>query len=197
MIELRHTVPNPDKIVTWLESTIRPALRPDVSNYAKGRLRAWLGVEPMLFAPFDTKPAVPTDPKILDRLAELIEWDFDYCLVTYSGDTDPVGISPHMDAGYADFEARSIHLSGECLFEYWASRTTLGRSPTTKAFTLNRQTESVELEGNLTCATTAVNLQPGQVVAFNCKCPHAATPGVRRWNVNFWRKKPTVDRRTS
>lgn len=190
MIALQHIVPNPDRIVNWLDTTIRPVLKPDVSNYAKGRLRAWIGVEPMLFAPFDTKPAVPIDQKILDRLAEIIEWPFDFCLVTYSGDTDPVGIAPHMDAGYADFEARSIHLSGECQLDYWASRTTLGRSPQTTPFLVDRGTGVVSLTGQPVEPTTRVLLQPGQVTAFNCKCPHAASPGVRRWNANFWRKKP-------
>jgi hypothetical protein len=38
-------------LLTWLERTIRPALKPDISNYAKGRLRCWLGTEPTLTSP--------------------------------------------------------------------------------------------------------------------------------------------------
>jgi hypothetical protein len=193
MIEIYKTLPNPEKLQAWLEKIVRPALRPDVSNYAKGRLRAWLGQEPMLFAPFDTKPGVPVDQKLLDRLAELIEWPFDFCLVTYSGDTTPVGIAPHMDAGYADFEAHSVHVSGQCRFDYWMNRPTLGRGPATGDFHLDRTDYTVrrsEPDGRPVMPTTVALLQPGDVIRFNCKNPHAALPDVKRWNLNFWRRKP-------
>jgi hypothetical protein len=191
MIDLIRTVPNPDKLAGWLEQVVRKALRPDVSKYARGRLRAWLGVEPMLYAPFDTRPALPVDEKILVRLKELVEWDFDFCLVTYSGDELAVGIAPHMDAGYADFEARSVHVTGECRFDYWQNRETFGKGPVTGGFTLDRKTYKVlDRDGNEAAPTHPVVLRPGAVTRFNCKDPHAASPGVKRWNLNFWRRKP-------
>lgn len=191
MVEVVKTLPNPDDIARWLEQVVRKALRPDVSNYAKGRLRAWLGVEPMLFAPFETRPGLKVSPLILDRLKELIEWDFDFCLVTYSGDEKAVGIVPHMDAGYADFEARSIHVTGECRFDYWQNRETFGAGKVTGGFSLDRKTYQVlGPDGNPAAATHPIILKPGDVTRFNCKDPHAASPGVGRWNLNFWRRKP-------
>jgi hypothetical protein len=190
-VEIIKTLPNPCDIAKWLEQVVRKALRPDVSNYAKGRLRAWLGEEPMLFAPFDSRPATPVSAKVVARLKELIEWDYDFCLVTYSGDEVAVGIAPHMDAGYADFEARSIHVTGECLFQYWQNRESFGRAPVTGGFHLDRQTGHVLKDGAVAQPTHNLLLPVGAVTRFNCKDPHAAAPGVKRWNLNFWRRKPT------
>lgn len=119
MIEIAHRLTNCDRIVAWLDRVIRPRLRPDVSDYAKGRLRAWLRTEPTLTSPTLLLAGVPVEDAIWDRLAELIEWRYDYCLVTYSGDDTPIGITPHRDAGFANYEAISVHLSGECRFDYW------------------------------------------------------------------------------
>lgn len=190
MIEVIKTVPNPENLEAWLSKTVRKALKPDISKYAKGRLRAWLGDEPMLFAPFDVRPGLQVDERITARLKELIEWNFDFCLVTYSGDTDPVGIAPHMDAGYADFEARSIHVSGECQFDYWQARDTFGAGPRKTDYHLDRSTGTVMLDGRPAVPTHTLLLKPGQVTAFNSKNPHAASPSVARWNINFWKRKP-------
>jgi hypothetical protein len=190
VIELTRTIPNPDKLAAWLEKVVRRHLSPDVSKYAKGRLRAWLGEEPMLFAPFASKPGMEVPSFVLERLKELVGWNFDFCLATYSGDETPVGIAPHMDAGYSDFEAYSIHVTGECRFDYWMNRETFGRGPVSGGFHLDRETYQV-LKGDLPAPPThSLVLQPGAVTRFNCKNPHAATPGVKRWNLNFWRAKP-------
>lgn len=177
MIEVYREIPNPEKLARWLETTIRPALTPDVSNYAKGRLRVWLGPEPFLSNPKKTKPGLQVGEKFLARLEELIEWEFEFCLVTYSGDENPIGIDPHRDAGFADFEARSVHVSGECRFDYWMGRESFGAGPNLKHYTAEDS------------PTHSLLLQPGQVTKFNCKNLHAASPGVRRWNINFWRGK--------
>lgn len=165
MIQVVATLPNPDAIVRWLESTIRPCLTPDVSNYAKGRLRCWLGTEPTLTKPARLLPGTEVDPRVLNRLAELISWPFDFCLATYSGDEIGVGIKPHRDAYFARHEARSLHLSGECLWSYWRDR------------------------GGIELPHDELLLEPGQVIAFDCKRLHAAAPGPKRWNLNFWRRK--------
>lgn len=191
MLLTTKIVPNVHLIEAWLEGTVRPALTPDVSNYAKGRLRVWLCREPMLFAPFNVVPAFPVADNIMARLAELIEWRFDFCLVTYSGDAQPVGITPHYDAGYAAFEARSIHVSGECRFDYWMDRPEVGPCKGRDLFTLDRKTYTVlGPDGKPADPTASVRLVPGEVTTFNCKNPHSATPGPRRWNINFWRAKP-------
>ncbi len=168
MITLVNTLANAEQITAWLERSIRPHLRTDVSSYARGRLRAWLGKEPTLTSPTRLLPGTPVDTRILHRLEELIGWRFDYCLATYSGDQNATGISPHRDASFADFEAYGLHLSGECRFDYWEARDANANKP----------------------ASTSLFLQPGQLLRFNCKHLHAATPGLQRWNLNFWRTKP-------
>jgi hypothetical protein len=179
MIQTTHSIANTDRLAAWLERLVRPHLTPDVSSYARGRLRAWLGVEPPLSSHGRERPGLDVGQRAMDRLAELIEWGFDFCLVTYSGDGPVgVGIGPHRDASYADFEARGLHVSGEAVFRHWRDYEGLGRS---------------RRVGNHTGddpPTTVLTLTPGQVLAFNCKDQHAAEPGPHRWGLNFWRRKP-------
>lgn len=175
MIEVCSTVPNPDRLAAWLDRTIRPHLRPDVSRYARGRLRAWLRVEPTLTSPTRRLPGVPVDDRVWSRLGELLGRPFDYCLVTYSGDDQAIGIGPHRDAAFADFEAFGLHASGEARFDYWMGRPAFGFAPDARAFDPARDDP-----------THSLVLSPGQVVRFNCKNLHAATPGPGRWGLNFW-----------
>jgi hypothetical protein len=128
MIQITKTLPNTDAIQRWLEAEIRKYLQKDVSNYAKGRLRTWLNIEPSLTSPTTTKQGTGVSDKIVNRLKDLICWDFDYALVTYSGDNKAIGIAPHRDASYADYEARALHISGECRFDYWMGRKEFGKS---------------------------------------------------------------------
>jgi hypothetical protein len=165
-MKLTKTWTSANLLEKYLEDTCKSSLLPDVSNYAKGRLRLWLNKEPMLFSPFDIKPGFQVKDKIILRLQEIIEWDFDYALVTYSGDTNPIGIGPHRDAGYAAYEAMSINVSGECEFKFWPIRDSKGQD-----------------EPIITI------LKPGDVTSFNCKHLHSANPTVKRWNINFWKKK--------
>ena len=169
MIELTKNIET-ERIKAYLE-TLKPYLKSDVSNYAKGRQRLWLGAEPLLYRPFNSIPGHPVEEKVLDRFRELIEFDFDFCLVTFSGDP-PIGIEPHRDAGYADFLAYGLNI-GNCKFEYWNSKQTL-----------DKNFPSVPCE-----IPTVLNLVPGDVIRFNCKNLHAAYPSPNRWGINFWRKK--------
>lgn len=126
MIEIYNSIPEHRRAALehWLRDQVRPHLKPDVSGYARGRLRAWLEVEPSLTNPVTHRPGLPVGSSTdglaacrflqlkrrqspgftLDALATLIDWRFDYCLVTFSGDEQPIGITPHRDARYADFE---------------------------------------------------------------------------------------------
>lgn len=176
MIEIARRVPNAGKIAAWLDQAVRGHLRPDVSRYAAGRMRAWLNVEPSLTSPTTFSRGVPVGEKVWDRLKEVTGLDFDYCLATYSGDESPIGITPHRDAGFAEFEAWGLNVSGECEFRYWMTKESFGRSRDTLP-----ETES---------PTHTLVLKPGDLVRFNCKNRHAATPGTGRWNLNFWRAKP-------
>lgn len=181
MIEIAKQVPNISKVEDWLNSYIRHYLKPDVSSYAKGRLRTWLQKEPTLTSPTRILTGTPVDDRILDRLRDLIGFPFDFCLVTYSGDDTPIGISPHRDASYADFEAYALHVSGECRFDYWQGRKAFGKAPNEREFDPKSE-----------APTDSLLLSPGDVVHFNCKNVHAASPGVKRWNINFWKAKPNA-----
>lgn len=177
MLEAYKVVPNPERVVKWLVERIQPQLKPDVSRYARGRLRAWLRVEPTLTNPTRLMPGVEVSDRVLERLAELIEWNFDYCLVTHSGPKG-VGISPHRDASYCGWEGRGLHLSGECQFQYWCERQQVDQAG-----------PRVDL-GADAGPTETLLLLPGQCTRFNVKNLHAAEPGPDRWALNFWRKKP-------
>jgi hypothetical protein len=177
MIEITRTIPNPEKLQSWLEQVVRPLLRPDVSNYAKGRLREWVNLEPTLTSPtrlLTSKLQLST--KIIARLKELIEWDFRFALITYSGDKIATGISKHRDASYADYEAMGLNL-GEARFDYWMERESFGYSRGSVAETKD--------------PTQSLILRPGEVIRFNCKNPHACSPSLKRWNINFWKAKET------
>jgi hypothetical protein len=163
------------KMVTWLERDIKPFLTNDVSSYARGRARAWLGTEPMLFAPFKDVPAVQVHSTILPRLREIIDWDFHYCLVTFSGER-ATGISPHRDAGYADYEAYGLNIIGDCTFSYWNDRRYFGQGP------------SSGLAPATSPPTDVLKLQEGHIFHFNCKNLHSAEPSPNRWGMNFWRR---------
>lgn len=178
MIEIVKNVDG-SRVVTWLETNIKPKLTPDVSNYARGRQRAWLGIEPTLTSPTRHLQGVAVATEYLDRLANLIGWRFDYCLATYSGDGEEgVGITPHRDASYADYEAWGWNLCGTAEMRYWMGRECFGRGPTVK-----------EHDPRQDPPTDVLQLQPGDVLRFNCKNLHAAYPSPRRWNLNFWRRK--------
>jgi hypothetical protein len=178
MIEIAKNTGDTARLAKWLEEICRPALTPDRSKYATGRLRVWLDKEPMLFHPFEVKPALQVADGVMDRLRELINWPFDFCLVTYSGDINPAGILPHRDAGYADFEAYGMHVTGDVKFDYWCQRECFGAGPSTG---------KVDVKGE---PSHSLILRPGDVVRFNCKNQHSASPGVKRWNLNFWKAKP-------
>lgn len=178
MIEIVKTldVDTLSKLQAWLEGIIRPNLKLDVSNYAKGRKTLWLRYEPQLNSS-QVHQGFPVSDGIWNRLQELIEWRFDYCLITNSG-SESTGIAPHRDASYASYEAYGLNVNGECEFYYWESRKSFGYS---KA--------SITLDAKVDRPTHKLVLKPGDVVHFNSKNEHSAIPSPNRWNVNFWRKK--------
>jgi hypothetical protein len=191
MIEISRTITDADRIVRWLEQAIRPRLTPDVSNYAQGRLRAWLNVEPTLTNPIRHLSGVDVDERYIRALQERVGFGFDYCLATYSGDgAAGVGIAPHRDASYANYEAYSVHLSGECRFDYWCGYPGYSYARDIPFYEVDRRSARVMRDGVPAEPTHRIVQQPGDVVHFNCKNPHAATPGPGRWSLNFWTRKP-------
>jgi len=178
MIETREAPAyDPEAMRSFLVEVFGPYLTPDVSNYAKGRLRVWVGTEPSLSPRGWARPGLQVHSDVVDAFAEIIGWEFDYWLVTYSGDRQAVGIQPHRDAGYADYEAYGLNCVGECTFSYWNDR---------KAFGYARSSGTASMNG---APTDIVRMVPGTVVRFNCKNPHAADPLPGRWGMNFWRAK--------
>lgn len=152
-------------IRSWLESYVKPHLTPDVSSYAPGRMRCWLGEEPSLTSR-DTRPALPISEETYAVFSSVARFPVDYVLCTFSGAESPVGIRPHRDAGYADHVAATWNVSGTCRMKVWMDR------------------NATESGGFLECWLT-----PGAVVHFPCKHLHSAEPSTYRWALHFWRAK--------
>lgn len=175
-LEISHVEFDENKMRSYLETHLKSHLTPDVSNYAKGRLRAWIGTEPPLYRGGEFKPGIHM-PKFFERAQELLNWQFDYMLVTYSGEVSPVGITPHRDAGTLSYEAFGLGLVGKATFSYWAERAT---------FVPGRAVNPMKPEDP---PTRILEMVPGTLVRFNSKCLHSAVPEKGRWAANFWKKK--------
>lgn len=159
------------RLHAWLETRIKPLLKPDVSSYAKGRLRLWLSSEPSLAAPARIIRPAPIPDSYLYRLQDVIGWEFNFCLATYSGDGgseqgEGKGIRPHRDAGYAAPIARTLQIAGEAQFNYWEDR-----------------------EARPSDKFTPYVIRPGCYFEFNCKHLHQCRPRPGRWALHFWRAK--------
>jgi hypothetical protein len=168
----------------------RHKLTADVSNYAKGRLRAWIGLE----APLTDKQKFKVAP--FGFKDKLWIWLNDFCknklnfspeigLLHVGGadcsdpEDEPLdgnggecGIKRHRDAGYADFRAVGINLIGEATFGY-------------QSFYPNQDRWSKEQNAN--AKLEIVKMSRGTCVVFNCKNPHFAQVGPNRWCINAWR----------
>ena len=134
-------------VVDHLDRHVAPHLAPDVSNYAKGRQRAWLEVE---------APLGPTQPW-LPGLASHRLWPW---LVAVWRRIDPdthpqagltvhgsTGIAWHRDASYAHARAVLVNL-GPCTFELDRARASANGRPadTTFAGTLRRRGSRLRLQ---------------------------------------------------
>jgi hypothetical protein len=176
-------------VIKYLEDN-KHKLVPDVSNYAKGRYRAWIGCE----APLTDSQPFRKAPFDYDDF--LWAWLYEFCdvnlgfkpeigLVHIGGANcgDPTehpldgrggecGIKSHRDAGYADFRAAGINLIGGATFGYVASYPHQDRW---------------SKEQNTKAQIEIVKMVPGTCVLFNCKNPHFAQVGPNRWCINAWR----------
>jgi len=178
VIEITKIIPGEmPALARWLEAEVKPQLTGDVSNYSKGRPRCWLRIEPGLISKIKDQPGVHTPNEYWEFLEWITGWRFDYCLVTYSGDETPVGITPHRDSGFADYEAYGLNITSTSEFRYWNARNSFGFSHPVRELTAYDP------------PTHVVEQTPGMVTRFNCKNIHAAIPQPKRWAMNFWRKK--------
>ena len=141
-------------------------LRPDVSNYAKGRQRYWLQYE------WDLKNRNLTtgiyDPKLWEFCKKWMP-DADLGLAIYG----PIGISPHRDDSYADWRGVAINLGEIGSWSYDCQYPEYQWSPNDKCNPPN---------------TKNYKVPPGTVFEFNTKNPHGVNePAENRWAINLWK----------
>ncbi len=115
-------------VVDHLERHVAPRLAPDVSNYAKGRQRAWLEVEAPLGPTQPWRPGLashrlwPWLEAVWRRIDPHTEPQVGLAI---HGDT---GISWHRDASYAHARAALVNL-GPCTFELDRTRDSANGRP--------------------------------------------------------------------
>jgi len=181
----------PDELIDYINQN-RNKLTADVSNYAKGRLRAWIGLEAPLTDKQTFEPApFPFTDRLwnwLDKFCRTkLQFEPEIALLHVGGAdcSDPeetpldgnggeCGIKQHRDAGYADFRAVGINLIGEATFGYQA---------------LYPDQDKWSKTWDKTAKLQIVKMTRGTCVAFNCKNPHFAQVGPNRWCINAWRIK--------
>ena len=180
-----------DDVINYINES-RHKLTPDVSNYATGRLRAWIGLEAPLTDKQTFKPAA------FDFNDRLWKWLHLFCIAKLNfepeiallhvggadcsdpeesptdGNGGECGIKMHRDAGYADFRAVGINLIGEATFGYQA---------------LYPAQDKWSKEWDKEVKLQIVKMTRGTCVVFNCKNPHFAQVGPNRWCINAWRIK--------
>jgi hypothetical protein len=179
----------PQDIINHIE-TNRHFLTQDVSNYAKGRYRAWIGLEAPLTnnhtfveAPFTYKDKLWL--WLRDFCIENINFEPEIALLHVGGancsnpEDKPInggggecGITLHRDAAYADYRAVGINLKGEATFGYKDCYGVQDRW-------VREQNPNAETEW--------VKMVAGTTIVFNCKNPHFAQVGPNRWAINAWR----------
>lgn len=167
MLKKIHTIKakNQARIRTHLEE-FKPLLKNDVSRYANGRQRFWIRAE------WDLQkkcfhPAI--DIPRLDRYLKAIGIEYDLGLIAYGS----VGIDWHRDDSYAEYPAISINLSSQPYA--W------GYQACYPGYFWSRQ---------VVAERKIYQLQPGDIIKFNCKNPHAAIGrDSDRWSINLWKVK--------
>lgn len=165
-------------------------LTPDLSNYAKGRKRTWIGCE----APLTDKQSFKKVKHDYNSELWILLKDFsqkelgftpEIALLHMGGadcsdpEENPIdgrggecGIKSHRDAAYADYKAIGINLSGKAVFGY---RDCYGSQ------------DSWQGKQNMNAEMQTVPMSPGTSVIFNCKNPHFGQAGPNRLCINAWR----------
>ena len=154
-----------------IAAEIEPMMSADVSTYARGRRRAWLGPEPRLGAkrgsnaaqgyypgPGNTHTAAEAFCRRVWQRFLPEEPPLGPILVT----SGTQGISPHRDASYARPIALTINL-GDALWLHNADRHSQARD-----------------------GLTEIRLTGGEILAFDCKHIHACRPAPDRFAIHLW-----------
>lgn len=166
---------NQNKMIAHFNKNIDPVLQQDVSNYAKGRRRAWLNYEPTLVRDYTINPA-HKDERIWNYFQNLLPGHIDCGLISRG----PVGISMHRDASYAAYKAYGVNLGETVTFGY------------RECYNDYRWTRN----SNNDAPVTEIILQPGDVYEFCCKNPHGIQSEIteNRWAINFWSFKTAASK---
>ena len=173
--EVSHVLEESERraLVEHLENNVQGRLVQDVSNYAKGRTRAWLQWEGPLSKWRDYGEGV-RDDKLwpwLVRLWQAHGWPGtpDLGLAIHG----PVGIRPHRDATYAHANAVTVNLGAV----EW------GWHP--------------QRQGNDPEGLDWRTLSGGEILRFDCKHLHSSRRlDAKRWAIILWQAKiPTPDQR--
>lgn len=151
-----------------------PKMVKDVSQYAPKRYRLWLLTEPYL----GHQPRLSAAYRD-GYLQDVITWLYPGCntaLISYHGQASNFDsnaqINHHRDAGFASASARLLNLGGTADFSYSPCR-----------------------RNNDPQHCTSYQLNPGDLIEFDCKHLHActyATPG--RIGLIMWQLKPSYHR---
>lgn len=164
---------NQTALCAYLEKTYPPILKPDVSNYAKGRQRIWLEKEATLVKDWKLLPG-HKDVKLWSWIVRELSqfgWEPQLGLIAQG----PVGIDLHRDATYADWMGYNINLGEditwlyrECWSDYRWSQDCNTDAPITK-----------------------IQVPKGAIIRFCVKNPHGVGSPItdKRWSLNLWRLK--------
>jgi hypothetical protein len=154
-------------VIGQLEEHVRPHLQADVSNYAKGRQRAWLPYEAPLGASRPWQMGVQA-PDLWDWICRTLRrHNFfpDLALASVDGN-----INRHRDASYADYEGWTINL-GPCTYHYEPCYPEFRWTPGAPQ---SAPEQTFDLTG-------------GELIQFNVKNPHWVTDAAAdRWGINCW-----------
>ena len=160
-----------ESVRTHLDS-LSGNLYPDVSNYAKGRERFWVGTEYPLSLKYQQFKVGVRDRKLEDWLKDIwaksgLTGSPESALAIY-GD---VPIEFHPDAPCAAPEAISVNLGGTTFIH-----DTVVNGPSNRNGRIYTPTAPIEH-----------TLDMGEVTRFNCKHVHATVaPQPDRWSIIIW-----------
>ena len=158
------------RMVALLDRHVKGALSPDVSNYAKGRTRAWLQREMPLGPTQREKPGLII-PELWAALSGIWAKHLPGRPQTGLAVHGRIGIRVHRDASYARPACMNVNL-GQALWFHDPDRN-------------GKQDYDTPRE-------KSIALRGGEVIAFDCKHPHGSivtAPDGDRWAIILWQVK--------
>lgn len=148
-------------------------LKPDMSNYAKGRSHFWIDYKWDLRHKKLREGAIHAVqmPRLKQFMAKLnIHYDLGFAALG--------GITWHRDDIYCDWVAYTLNLSTKPFkWGYAANYSQL--------YYRNFVKQNYKAEKQI------ITLEPGDIIRYNCKNPHATLSSQSdRWGLTFWTLKP-------